>query len=519
MGNITRSWVLPPRGLRVLLLSLMVMGIFFRFINLDRKVYWHDEAFTSLRISGYTTAEIVDQMVENPGMTLEDLQKYQSPNPHKGIVDTITSLATEDSQHPPLYYLLARWWVQAFGYSVAGIRRLSAVISLLAFPCIYWLCLELFNSSFVGWVAIALIAVSPFHILYAQEAREYSLWTVTILLSSAALLYGRRLNTRRSWSLYSGSLILGLYTFPFTGLVAIGHGIYMLGIEKFRLNKPIIHYLLATGAGFLAFAPWLFVMIANFSKISNTNAWSAKRLPLLSLLKAWILNLTRLFLDIDFSFTNPLTYLIVPIIIFIGYSLVFLWLNTPKRIGLFILTLVGVTGLTLMLPDLILGGQRSKVIRYLIPSLIGIQLACAFLITMKLTSRQVLRQKVWSIIALTILSLGIVSGASSFQSATWWNKFQCNDNVPIAQLINQTENAEVISDQFGILFSLKYNLKPSVKLKIVKQIERLDKLPINSNKRFIATTDRKFINQFKQIYDLSLVYRGGIGLWTVNTKN
>lgn len=517
MGNTTRSWVLPPGWLRFLILTLLVVGIFFRFINLDRKVYWHDEAFTSLRISGYTTTEMRNEVSKGQVIKLGELKKYQSPNPEKSVVDTIKSLATEDSQHPPLYYLLARWWVQAFGYSVAGIRSLSAVISLFAFPCIYWLCLELFNSSLVGWVAIALIAVSPFHVLYAQEAREYSLWTVTILLSSAALLYGIRLNTQRSWSIYSGSLILGLYTFPFTGLVAIGHGIYILGIEQFRLSKRVIYYLLATGAGFLAFLPWLLVMIAHSSKISKTNAWSSERLALLGLLKKWVINFTRLFLDIDFSFTNPLTYLIVPIIILVGYSLGFIFLNTPKRIWLFIFTLIGVTGLTLILPDLILGGHRSTISRYLIPSMIGIQLACAFLITTKLTSGQILQQKAWSIVAMTVLSLGIVSFATSFQSETWWHKFQGNDNIPIAKLINQAEKPLVISDEIVILLSIKYSLEPSLKVQLIKD-KMINYLPTNYQNIFILSTKNELTRSLSQNYNSSLIYRKQAGLWTVENK-
>ncbi len=67
-------------------------------------------------------------------------------------------------------------------------RSLPAIISLLAFPCIHWLCLELFEESITGSVAIAVIAVSPFHLAYAQEARQYSLWVLITLLSSEALL-------------------------------------------------------------------------------------------------------------------------------------------------------------------------------------------------------------------------------------------------------------------------------------------------------------------------------------------
>ena len=37
----------------------LVVGVFFRFANLDAKVYWHDETYTSLRISGYTVNETI----------------------------------------------------------------------------------------------------------------------------------------------------------------------------------------------------------------------------------------------------------------------------------------------------------------------------------------------------------------------------------------------------------------------------------------------------------------------------
>ncbi len=52
-----RHLQLTPNRLRFLIVMLLMVGIFFRFFNLDRKVYWHDETFTSLRISGYTVIE------------------------------------------------------------------------------------------------------------------------------------------------------------------------------------------------------------------------------------------------------------------------------------------------------------------------------------------------------------------------------------------------------------------------------------------------------------------------------
>ena len=97
-------------------------------------------------------------------------------------------MVEENPHHPPLYYVINRIWGKIFGTSILAMRSLPAIISLLAFPCIHWLCLELFEESITGSVAIALIAVSPFHLAYAQEARQYSLWVVITLLSSEALL-------------------------------------------------------------------------------------------------------------------------------------------------------------------------------------------------------------------------------------------------------------------------------------------------------------------------------------------
>ncbi|TAH23711.1 MAG: hypothetical protein EAZ10_12665, partial [Oscillatoriales cyanobacterium] len=54
----------PPleKWLRFLIIAVLAIGILFRFVNLDRKFYWIDENYTSLRVSGYTEAEIIKQI-------------------------------------------------------------------------------------------------------------------------------------------------------------------------------------------------------------------------------------------------------------------------------------------------------------------------------------------------------------------------------------------------------------------------------------------------------------------------
>ncbi|MDJ0903406.1 MAG: hypothetical protein QNJ55_31860 [Xenococcus sp. MO_188.B8] len=47
--SLTNPW-------RFLLISVLVIGIFFRFANLDKKVFWFDETATIFKISGYLSS-------------------------------------------------------------------------------------------------------------------------------------------------------------------------------------------------------------------------------------------------------------------------------------------------------------------------------------------------------------------------------------------------------------------------------------------------------------------------------
>ena len=288
--------------LKIFITITLILGIYFRFINIDRKVYWYDETITSLRIVSHTRREFDDLLLNAGTMTVEKLRQYQDINPEKNTINIISSLARDNPEHLPIYFVLLRWWVKLFGNSVAVIRNFSAITSLLIFPCIYWLCRELFGESLVGWVAISITAVSPILVLYAQEARAYSLFSVAVLLSSIALLRAMRINTKRTWQIYIVSLIFTLYTNLFSVLVAFGHGLYVVLTEKLKLTHKLKDYLLSSLYGFLGFLPWLILIINHFDGIN----WVSKNLPLLDLLKRWFINLGFTFVDIQIGSSERL---------------------------------------------------------------------------------------------------------------------------------------------------------------------------------------------------------------------
>ena len=507
----SRRWIAGAIGLA------LAWGIFFRFYHLDRKVFWGDEVFTAMRASGYSAAEVIERTYTGEILDLADLQQYQRPI-DRSWQQTWDALIGSPEQ-APLYYLLARGWMLMFGEDVAGVapadltrsistwRSLSAVISLLLFPCVYWLCCELFASTATAWIAIALIALSPFYVLFAQEARLYSLWTVSIALSSAALLRAR--HQQRGWWLYALTLALSFYTFLFSGLVAIGHGIYIFALSGWRWSKTITAYLGATFLGLLLFSPWLVVILTHSGQLSRNVAHLDQDQPNLSAL--WLLNLSRIFFDFNHgaSWINPLTYATAALGIYALY-----WLNRDraKRVWLFIFALIGVTGTVLILADLVLGGQRSAVARYPIACYLGIQLAVARLFADQIFEKP-LRRK-WAIAFAAVLLVGLLSCGVSSQMQLWWNKglFKTRNNPEIAAVINQSPAPLVISDAaIERVLSLSYLLQPQTKFQLVTM--KLPAAPPRDRQIFLYQPSLRLRRQMVRQYRYNLQASEDEWLW------
>ncbi|MBD2059722.1 glycosyltransferase family 39 protein [Oculatella sp. FACHB-28] len=489
-------------GLHVFIAIVLVLGIFFRFVNLDRKVYWHDETLTSLRIFGHTETELVQKAFDGEIITAEQLQQFQQPSSEKDLGDTLTALAG-NAEHPPLYYLMARLWASWFGSSVAAMRSLTAVIGVLALPCAYWLCLELFGSAQVGLIAMAVIAISPFHVLYSQEAREYSLWTVTILLSSAALLKAIRLGKAVNWGLYAITIALGLYAHLLAVLVSVSHGIYVLLSKNLR-DKAFKPYLLASGAGILSFTPWLIVVISGFFKIHDITAGSRRGLTFSSLIDKWFLNFNRIFLDHEQGSLNVL------FVVLTAYSFYFLCRKTPRSVWLFVLSLTGVTALTLLLPDVILGGRRSTLMRYATPCCLGVQLAVSYLIATQLNGEKVRQRRIAKAFLAILITLGVIGNSLSAQADVWWTKSRDRSGhyLPVADILNGSNRPLLISDAdpIALLATSRY-LQPDTPMLLVFPPE-IPRIPAYPGERFLFDASYRFREtlQTQQGFELMSIY-------------
>jgi uncharacterized membrane protein len=480
------------RWLMSLLAIGILLGIGFRFFDLDRKLYWHDEAYTSIRTAGFTRQEIDDKLFQNRIVPAPELQKYQRIKPGSTEADTIRSLALEDPQHPPLYFLMARWWMQEFGSSLTASRTLPALLSLLSLPLMYALAQELFASNLTALLATALLALSPFDILFAQTARQYSLLTATVIGSSWLLLRAVRLRDWQNWACYSLAIALGLYTHPFVSLTLIGHGVfiiaYWLFVKQTKLRGHVTNsqFFLAVTAALILYIPWIYVLATNLGRASATTDWTRVSPGLLYLVKLWTLSFTALFVDFDFGFNNIWTYLLrLPFLLLIVAAIYKICRRTSSSTWLFILTSIFVPFLLLALPDIILGGKRSAVSRYLISCFPGVQLAVAYLLASNVKNQQ----RFWQAILALVFTASVASCTVSAFSDTWWNKDLSYFNAEVAKIINKEAIANrsikdtiVISDRgndftnMGDLLSLSYLLDKDVRLMLLSQSPDMEML-------------------------------------------
>jgi len=481
------------------ILLVIAAGVAFRLSNLDLKLYWHDEAYTSLAISGYTKAQFHQEAFNGRVNTVDELGKFQVVNASHGIADTLNWLVSEHAQHPPVYYLLARLWAEWFGSQPAAIRSLPALISLLEIPAMYWLCTELFGWRLAAGVGAAIVAVSPFHVLFAQEAREYSLWTVAVLVSGAALLRATRLGTVSSWALYASALLLAIYSHLLSLAVAFGQTLYVMLVERLRWTRTMVGCACAVLAAVLAFLPWLLAIVTNMPAVSAGLSWLARDIGLTSLAARWPEQLTRIFCDLWYPtpayFQLAASALVIPLE---AYSLYIICRHSPRQVWLFVLTLIGISELPLLVPDLVLGGLRSATMRYSLPCFVGVQLSVTYLLTRQITAGNSLVRKCWLLLAAVLIGGEIFSCANSALATTWWNKAACgHDLQAVARIVNRRPDALVVITDYdpgnlADILALTHLLNGRLKVLLASDYSQ-PFVPFGFSRVFIFNTSREFL--------------------------
>ncbi|MEO1208466.1 MAG: glycosyltransferase family 39 protein [Cyanobacteria bacterium J06638_20] len=485
-----------PVTAKILGIVLVLLGIFFRFYQLDSKVFWNDEVYSAVPVSGYTVEGITTEWQPGASDTKltrdEVLERYQTLAPGTTVSDTLQSVAVEEPQNSPLYFVLSRQWINLTNLSPRrGMRSLAVLISVVGLPFAYLLCRELFPSPAIAWLGMGFVAISPLHIIYAQEARQYSLLITLTLVACFAFLHAFRLSSPLRWAVYSLSAVLGLYAHPFFCFVLLAHGVYLFGLEgslrqPLKLTRSLLAFLVAIAMSLLAFLPWVVIIFTRVERISPWRGNTDLSLP--QLVGRWMVNLVRVFLDLPFgtlrlydlqlNLADPVFYGVLLLVALAVYAIWDMVQTSERKIWLFVLTLMICPAIFLILADIFLGGIRSTIPRYILPSYLGVQLAIAYLLARPRRIGVVSAPwpRLWRFVAALVLTASCLSSVVLLQSKTWWSKYSNLYDPAIAALINTTDAPLILSDSALRLISLSYLLQPTAELQVADE-ENLPDLP------------------------------------------
>ncbi|AFY46755.1 putative membrane protein [Nostoc sp. PCC 7524] len=186
-STIPARWFHP-----LLLLMWVIIGLGLRLTNLTAKPPWTDEFSTLVFSLGNSFLGVPLNQAIAPEILLQPLQ----PQPAANLHDVWTHLSHE-TNHPPMYFALAHLWMQLFPtqqglVSLWGARSLAAILGAVSIPAIYIFSWIAFRSRLVAHLAAAIMAVSPYAIFLAQEARHYTLAIVWVIASLACFVIATR---------------------------------------------------------------------------------------------------------------------------------------------------------------------------------------------------------------------------------------------------------------------------------------------------------------------------------------
>jgi len=413
---------------------IVAAGIFLRFYKLEHKEYWCDEAYTSLMISGHTREQFRDTVCTGQPLLAKDLRReFQTPlGPTSGFIKDCIEMG---GHHPPLYFLLARVWTERFGSGVIAMRLLPALLSLLLLPAAYWLGLELFRSTTVARIAVILMAVSPNLVLHAQNAREYSLWIALVACTSAALLRAVRLQQKKYWLIYAVVNAVSLYTYSLSVFVSLAHCLSVFCTEKLRLTSVVKSQLQSTLLSFLLYSPWLVVMACKRHVLEDM-AWLDKKISLIKLVTGWKNGFTLIFAQVpDPWLQGSLSLGLLAIAVVV--ACVFLR-RAQRRQVIFITCLTACSILPLVVPDLVFGGFRSIITRYMMPAVIAVFLAFAFTISQMLEAAARPIRAAGALLLAAMIGCGIASCIANTTLAIHPQFSIGEDLASMARIINSS---------------------------------------------------------------------------------
>jgi 4-amino-4-deoxy-L-arabinose transferase-like glycosyltransferase len=212
---------LKPANSFLALAGLFLLSLFLRSLFLGAKCFWADEMWL-LALAEHDLLYIRDYIA-------------------------ITEI------NPPLFYWMMKGWIRLVGTNEAAVRVIPMIFGSLTVLLFYWF-LSSFTTRKRAFCASLLLAISPFHILFSQLAKVYTVMGFVLILSF--YLFAKTFKEPKNlflWILLALTNSALLYLHNFGWIVIAIEGITFLFFHR----KAWVQWILSNAITIAIFIPWL----------------------------------------------------------------------------------------------------------------------------------------------------------------------------------------------------------------------------------------------------------------------
>jgi uncharacterized membrane protein len=224
---------------RLIIFGIILISAGLRVYKIEQKNLWFDEIY-SWKISQGDIVQIVSE--------------------------------TSGDIHPPLYYILLKFWTNIFSDSIFGMRMLSVLFGILSIYFVYKISKLFLDNNLQIYFVLLIYAFSPLNIYYSQEVRMFNL-NLLLCLGSVYFFF-KFIYSGKDMSavFYLLFTILAIYTHYFAFLILFTQLLliiifYYKKIISISIFKKYIFYFIIVN---LLYAPWYPVF---FNQVSKGQPW------------------------------------------------------------------------------------------------------------------------------------------------------------------------------------------------------------------------------------------------------
>lgn len=343
---------------RISLAATLILYVLFGLSYSQKQGFWHDEIYTLTFLKGMSIYSF-EGSIWSEKDSIYDVAHFKNLFAKDNFYDNFSTQIQHEG-HPPLYFILLKFWSYIFGSSEVGLRSFSLFCGILAFLILFNLFKRKSKNNYSAWGVLVILISNPFLFYFNNEARMYALAFLLSILSFSYWLNYQNDKKIKSYSFFCFFLssVALLYT-HYYGLFFLS-SLALLELFIYGFKRSIFNH----GIALICFLPWSLMIKKQL--IFHDVHWTDGIISFSQSTLGYFKGIIHLLIS---PMSEPLSHEWIILLVIFSIMILFLFLKEWK-FTLVLLSTIIFYGLQLYIFDQLEGHHSILVPRYYIFSLI-----------------------------------------------------------------------------------------------------------------------------------------------------